>query len=123
MNRRLGMVADKAFHVHISNQAENPVLSEFHKKLFDAITFTRALEGFSLKRAEAAIAEHDAIVAAMHGSSQEHVVETVEANVINGRTLRRNREMHGGEQARILGNQGTAGSAQQSLLNDEREAN
>jgi DNA-binding GntR family transcriptional regulator len=85
MNRRLGMVADKAFHVRISAQAGNPVLIDVQKKLFDTIIFTRALDGFSLARSDTAIAEHERIVAALQGSSRERVVEAVAVNVIQGR--------------------------------------
>jgi len=85
MNRRLGMVADKAFHVRISTQAENPVLVDVQKTLFDRIIFTRVLDGFPLARSDAAIMEHERIIAALQASSRERVVEAVAANVINGR--------------------------------------
>jgi len=85
MNRRLGMVADKAFHLRISQQAGNPVLVDFQRKLFDTIIFTRALEGFSLDRSDAAIVEHEQIVAAMRGNRADRVRVAALNNVTRGR--------------------------------------
>src|SRR3546814_1498601 len=67
------MLADKAFHVRISQQAGNPFLTALQVNVFDLIIFTRALEGFPLSRMEEAIAEHDAIVEAMGGSDAARV--------------------------------------------------
>src|SRR3546814_17941432 len=67
------MLADKAFHVRISQQAGNPFLTALQVNVFDLIIFTRALEGFPLSRMEEAIAEHAAIVSAMGGSDAARV--------------------------------------------------
>src|SRR3546814_18664570 len=67
------MLADKAFHVRISQQAGNPFLTALQVNVFDLIIFTRALEGFPLSRMEEAIAEHDAIVEARGGSDAARV--------------------------------------------------
>src|SRR3546814_13298783 len=75
--RRLGMLADKAFHVRISQQAGNPFLTALQVNVFDLIIFTRALEGFPLSRMEEAIAEHDAIVEIGRASCRERVCQYV----------------------------------------------
>jgi DNA-binding GntR family transcriptional regulator len=85
MNRRMAMVCDKAFHLRISEQAGNPVLTDMQRKLFDAVTFTRALDGFPLERSRAAIAEHEEILNALQGSSRERVRKAALANVMRGR--------------------------------------
>jgi DNA-binding GntR family transcriptional regulator len=85
MNRRIAMVCDKAFHLRISEQAGNPVLTDMQRKLFDAVTFTRALDGFPVERSAAAIAEHEEILEALQGSSRERVRKAALANVTRGR--------------------------------------
>jgi DNA-binding GntR family transcriptional regulator len=85
MNRRFGMVVDKAFHTRISQQAGNPVLVDVQQKLFDVIIFTRALEGSSPERSKAAVAEHEDIIAALQGSKSQPFRDAVLANITNGR--------------------------------------
>ena len=82
--RRLGMLADKAFHVRISQQAGNPFLTALQVNVFDLIIFTRALEGFPLSRMEEAIAEHDTIVDAMGGSDAARVRRAAARHVEKG---------------------------------------
>lgn len=84
-NRRLGMVADKAFHLRISQQACNPILVECQSKIFDTIIFTRVLEGFSLTRSDEAVAEHEAIIAALNGTNAKKAREAVAANIMRGK--------------------------------------
>src|SRR3546814_12294480 len=78
------MLADKAFHVRISQQAGNPFLTALQVNVFDLIIFTRALEGFPLSRMEEAIAEHDAIVEAMGGSDAARVRRGAGRHVATG---------------------------------------
>jgi len=85
MNRRIAMVCDKAFHLRISEQAGNPVLTDMQRKLFDVVTFTRALDGFPIERSLAAITEHEEILEALQGSSRERVRKAALANVTRGR--------------------------------------
>ena len=85
MNRRLAMVCDKAFHLRISEQACNPVLTKLQGALFDTLTFTRALDGFPPERGLAAITEHEEILVAFRGSSRERVRKAAMANVTRGR--------------------------------------
>jgi DNA-binding GntR family transcriptional regulator len=67
--RRLGMLADKAFHLRIARQAGNEVLVAMLANVFDRLLFTRPLEGFPAARMGDAIREHRAIVEALAGAS------------------------------------------------------
>jgi DNA-binding GntR family transcriptional regulator len=60
--RRLGMLADKAFHLRIAEQAGNHVLVGMLANVFDRLMFTRPLEGFPPQRMREAMREHQAIV-------------------------------------------------------------
>ena len=63
--RRLGMLADKAFHMRIAERSSNPHLIRVLANLFDRLIFTRPLDGFPVERMEQAVAEHRTILAAM----------------------------------------------------------
>jgi len=82
--RRLGMLADKAFHLRIAKQAGNPFLAELLANVFDRLIFTRSLEGFPLARMGEAIAEHAAVVAAFRGDCVEGARDAVIRNIENG---------------------------------------
>jgi DNA-binding GntR family transcriptional regulator len=84
VRRRLGMLADKAFHLRIAEQAGNPVLTELLANIFDRLIFTRPLEGFSVLRMPAAVAEHEAIVTAIRDGTRAQAREAVLRNIRNG---------------------------------------
>jgi DNA-binding GntR family transcriptional regulator len=84
--RRLGMIADKAFHLRIAEQVANPYLIELGHTLFDHYIFTRPIEGFPISRAHEAVREHEAILGAMKGDDPDAVVAAVTDNIENGRT-------------------------------------
>ena len=84
VRRRLGMLADKAFHLRIAEQAGNPVLSELLANIFDRLIFTRPLEGFSVLRMPAAVAEHAAILTAIRDGTRAQAREAVLRNIRNG---------------------------------------
>jgi DNA-binding GntR family transcriptional regulator len=82
--RRLGMLADKAFHLRIAQQAGNAFLADVLGNIFDRLIFTRPLEGFPLTRMNEALEEHREILAAMRAGSAGKVRTAVMANVRNG---------------------------------------
>lgn len=87
--RRLGMLADKAFHMRIASQSGNAVLLDMLANVFDRLTFTRPLEGFPPARMGDAVREHEAIVDALRSASAAgrgagRVTSALMANVRNG---------------------------------------
>lgn len=87
--RRLGMLADKAFHLRIAGQAGNEVLVEMLANVFDRLMFTRPLEGFPAERMREAMREHQAIVEGLRewknfGKRGNRVAEALAANIRNG---------------------------------------
>jgi len=87
--RRLGMLADKAFHLRIAGQAGNEVLVGMLANVFDRLMFTRPLEGFPAERMRDAIREHQAIVDGLRecssgGKGTSRVAAALIANIRNG---------------------------------------
>ncbi|HTL76232.1 MAG TPA: GntR family transcriptional regulator [Casimicrobiaceae bacterium] len=87
--RRLGMLADKAFHLRIAGQAGNGLLVAMLANVFDRLMFTRPLEGFPAERMRDAMREHQAIVAGLRewksaGKGTSRVVAALTANIHNG---------------------------------------
>lgn len=89
--RRLGMLADKAFHLRIAGQAGNEVLVGMLANVFDRLMFTRPLEGFPPERMRDAMREHQAIVDGLRewkgtGKGASRVAAALLANIRNGGT-------------------------------------
>jgi len=87
--RRLGMLADKAFHLRIAGQAGNEVLLGMLANVFDRLLFTRPLEGFPAERMRDAMREHQAIVDGLRecrngGKGASRVAAALIANIRNG---------------------------------------
>lgn len=87
--RRLGMLADKAFHLRIAGQAGNEVLLGMLGNLFDRLMFTRPLEGFPAERMKDAMQEHQAIVDGLRGAMSggkgaARLASALMANIRNG---------------------------------------
>ena len=82
--RRLGMLADKAFHMRIVEQTGNSFLIGLLSNLFDRLIFTRPLHGFPLTRMDEAIAEHEAILTALERGSPEQARDAILQNIAAG---------------------------------------
>jgi DNA-binding GntR family transcriptional regulator len=82
--RRLGMLADKAFHLCIAAEAGNPFIVELLANIFDRLLFTRPLEGFPLVRMPQALAEHAAILGALQQRDARRVREAMVENIKRG---------------------------------------
>ncbi|HZP78899.1 MAG TPA: GntR family transcriptional regulator [Pseudolabrys sp.] len=82
--RRLGMLADKAFHLRIARQAGNPFLIDLLSNLFDRLVFTRPLRGFPMERMQEAIAEHEAILVAIRERSAARARQQMLRNIEAG---------------------------------------
>ena len=82
--RRLGMLADKAFHMRIVEQTGNSFLIGLLSNLFDRLIFTRPLHGFPLTRMDEAIAEPEAILTALERGSPEQARDAILQNIAAG---------------------------------------
>jgi DNA-binding GntR family transcriptional regulator len=82
--RRLGMLADKAFHVRIAEQAGNPYLTALLSNMFDRLILTRPLEDFPLDRMGEAVAEHAQLLAQLESGTARGVEAAMARNVQNG---------------------------------------
>jgi len=82
--RRLGMLADKAFHVRIAGQAGNPHLAALLANMFDRLILTRPIEDFPLGRMSEAVEEHSQILAQMQSGTARGAEAAMMRNVRNG---------------------------------------
>lgn len=82
--RRLGILADRAFHLCIAERTGNPFLADLLANVFDRLLFTRPLEGFPVARMPQAVAEHAAILAAIRGRDPERARIAMRDNVERG---------------------------------------
>ena len=82
--RRLGMLVDKAFHVRIARQADNPHLTSLLANMFDRLILTRPIEDFPLDRMGEAVAEHSAMLAQFRSGDARGAEAAMMRNVHNG---------------------------------------
>jgi len=82
--RRLGMLVDKAFHVRIARQADNPHLTALLANAFDRLILTRPIEGFPVNRMKLAVQEHARILAAFENGTARSAVDAVLCNIERG---------------------------------------
>lgn len=83
-NRRLGMLVDKAFHVRIARQADNPHLTASLSNMFDRLILTRPIEDFPLGRMAEAVAEHAAVLAQFRDGSIADAQAALVRNIDRG---------------------------------------
>ena len=82
--RRLGMLVDKAVHLRIAEQANNPYLVRVLANTFDRLILTRPLDGFPVDRMSFAVAEHEAILTAFEGESAKAAAAALGRNIEHG---------------------------------------
>lgn len=82
--RRLGMLVDKAFHLRIARQADNPYIASQLANVFDRLILTRPIEGFPVNRMKVAVREHEQILAAFESGSARSAVEAIQRNIDRG---------------------------------------
>jgi DNA-binding GntR family transcriptional regulator len=82
--RRLGMLADKAFHLRIARQTRNEFLIGLLTTIFDRLIFNRPLEGFPQERMQEAIREHARVIEALRGGTAAGARAAIVTNIDNG---------------------------------------
>jgi|SRR5665213_1442880 len=82
--RRLGMLADKAFHLRIARQTGNAFLIGLLTTIFDRLIFNRPLEGFPQERMQEAIREHASVIEALRNGTAAGARAALVTNIDNG---------------------------------------
>jgi DNA-binding GntR family transcriptional regulator len=82
--RRLGMLADKAFHLRIARQTRNAFLTGLLTTIFDRLIFNRPLEGFPQQRMHEAIREHAMVIDALRTGTAAGARAAIVTNIDNG---------------------------------------
>ncbi|MFQ5913015.1 MAG: GntR family transcriptional regulator [Nitrospinota bacterium] len=80
------LLCDRGFHLTLAELSGNRTLNEMLAQVFDRINLMRRVEGLSPERGQSALAEHDALLAALKAG------EPARARVALRRHLKKNKE-------------------------------